>query len=207
MGKIMNEGQGQIFKNPMLEALTKVSFGLAFTVYPIIALSLLSLNIWFGYVPVLLIISAFFGGILFWTFFEYVVHRYVFHIVGESPRTKRFRYVAHGIHHDYPRDAERLIMPPAPWAIIVSALFGLFYLIMGPLAFSFAPGFIIGHLLYVYVHYKIHTDNPPKVLQKQLKHHALHHYKYPNKAFGVSTPLWDLIFGTMPPKGAIAKEH
>ena len=36
------------------------------------------------------------------------------------------------------------------------------------------------------------------------KYHALHHYKYPEtKAFGVSTTLWDWVFGTlcMPEKG------
>ena len=27
-------------------------------------------------------------------------------------------------------------------------------------------------------------------------HHMLHHYKYENKGFGVSQPLWDYIFNT-----------
>jgi sterol desaturase/sphingolipid hydroxylase (fatty acid hydroxylase superfamily) len=28
--------------------------------------------------------------------------------------------------------------------------------------------------------------------------HMHHHFKTPNKRFGVSSPLWDYVFGTMP---------
>jgi sterol desaturase/sphingolipid hydroxylase (fatty acid hydroxylase superfamily) len=28
-------------------------------------------------------------------------------------------------------------------------------------------------------------------------HHVLHHYRNPDRGYGVSTPLWDYIFGTM----------
>ncbi len=32
------------------------------------------------------------------------------------------------------------------------------------------------------------------------RHRSLHHYKHPDKAFGVSNTFWDSVFGTMPPK-------
>ena len=28
------------------------------------------------------------------------------------------------------------------------------------------------------------------------KHHYLHHFKSPDARYGVSTPLWDFVFGT-----------
>jgi sterol desaturase/sphingolipid hydroxylase (fatty acid hydroxylase superfamily) len=33
---------------------------------------------------------------------------------------------------------------------------------------------------------------------KLRKHHYLHHFKTPEARYGVSTPLWDVVFGTLP---------
>jgi len=140
------------------------------------------------------------GGTLFWTLFEYLMHRYVFHLPNWNEAAKRFQYIAHGIHHDYPRDKERLFMPPLAGLGLVVALYLIFILLLQNYTLAFVSGMIVGYLSYSYVHFTIHTETPPKFLKKVQVHHALHHYKYPNKAFGVSSPLWDYIFRTMPPK-------
>ena len=108
----------------------------------------------------------------------------------------------HGNHHEYPRDKERLFMPPVPSIIIASALFGIFYFIgylMGfrAFAFTFFPGFILGYLLYGSMHYAIHAWSPPFKWMKGLwRNHHLHHYKNEEHGFGVSSTLWDHVFGT-----------
>jgi sterol desaturase/sphingolipid hydroxylase (fatty acid hydroxylase superfamily) len=196
--KIHNKGQAQLFRNRYLEMLTKT--------HPLI--------IWGMYLPVFAglpwyaattrnftgwtIVLVFVAGMFFWTFFEYIVHRYIFHMIAESPRAQQFIYVLHGNHHHFPRDRERLFMPPVPSLIIASVIFGLLYLAMRQYAFLFFPGFILGYLIYGSMHYAIHAWNPPFKWMKPLwRNHHLHHYKDEQHGYGVSTTLWDRVFGTM----------
>jgi len=133
----------------------------------------------------------------FWTFFEYIMHRWAFHMVAESERAKKIVYVMHGNHHHFPRDKERLFMPPVPSLIIASILFSIMYLLMGQMVFMFFPGFLIGYLLYGSMHYAIHAWAPPfKFLKPLWRNHHLHHYKSDDKGFGVSSSFWDRVFGT-----------
>ena len=95
---------------------------------------------------------TFLGGMFFWTFFEYLAHRFLFHMIANSGRANRFIYTLHGNHHHYPRDKQRLFMPPVPSLILSSAIFGLMYLILGSKAFMFFPGFLLGYLMYGTMH-------------------------------------------------------
>jgi len=196
--KIHNKGQARIFKSAYLEMLTKTHPLVIWGIYvPIIVLMLYRSNVKFGYAFAWMALM-FVAGMLFWTFFEYLMHRFVFHFVADSPRAQRFIYVLHGNHHEYPRDKERLFMPPVPSLIIASALFTLQYLVIGNNAFMFFPGFILGYLMYGTMHYAIHAWNPPFRWMKPLwRNHHLHHYKEQEKGFGVSTTIWDRVFGTM----------
>jgi len=196
--KIHNKGQAKLFESHYLEMLTKT--------HPLV--------IWFLYMPLILFMLGFahirlefsigymaiifFGGMLGWTLFEYVMHRFVFHFVADSPRAQRIIYVMHGNHHEYPRDKERLFMPPVPSLIIASIVFYLVKLAMGNNVFMFFPGFVFGYLIYGTMHFAIHAWNPPYKWMKPLwRNHHLHHYKNERQGFGVSTTLWDRIFGTM----------
>lgn len=193
-------GSGQLFKNPVLEFLTRTPAFIAYTIYPAIALFLLYLSFIRNDFSVLLTMSVFSAGVLFWSFFEYIAHRYIFHWVSNVAGANRFVYTVHGIHHDYPKDKDRLIMPPIPWIFLVTVIHFALRLIIGEWAFAFESGMIFGYLGYIYVHYQVHTNKPPKFMKNLMIHHALHHYKYPHLAFGVSSTLWDHVFKTMPPK-------
>lgn len=196
--KIHNKGQARLFKNPFLEMLTKshplVIWGmyLPFIVYlPYYSYSTLGYSL----KTVLLI---FFVSIFSWTLFEYFAHRFLFHWVTDNPKLQKVVYTMHGNHHHYPRDRQRLFMPPVPSIILASIIFGIQYLIMGEYVYMFFPGFILGYLLYGSMHYAIHAWNPPFKWMKPLwRNHHLHHYKDEDKGFGVSTTIWDRVFGTM----------
>ena len=196
--KIHNKGQAQLFRNHYLEMLTKTHPLVIWGIYlPVITYLLYysSATLNYRYSTVAL---TFLGGMLFWTFFEYIMHRFVFHMVAESQRAQKFIYVLHGNHHHFPRDKERLFMPPVPSMIIASFILAFFYLIIGTNAFMFFPGFMLGYLLYGSMHYAIHAWNPPFRWMKPLwRNHHLHHYKDDHKGFGVSTTIWDRVFGTM----------
>ena len=192
--------RGRLFRNGFMEAMTRVPPSVAIAVYVPVAMAFVVVNFWQGYVPnVWEATGLFVGGMLSWTLFEYVVHRFVFHFITHSKAIKTFHYYAHGIHHEFPRDHGRLFMPPAIALTVAAVVFGFLIMIMGVRAFMFFPGFVIGYLLYAFLHYSIHRFRPPRSLRFIWRHHLQHHYRCPKLAFGVSSPFWDYLFRTMPP--------
>ena len=177
--------------NSMAAISTYVALAIAVFVYGMIGIDQ----------PFLEKIGLLLAGTLLFTFMEYIFHRFVYHSGEDYMAEENWQYKVHGVHHDHPTDKDLLAMP-IPLAILLSAIFfGIFWLIMGPSTFFFWPGFFIGYASYLYVHYIVHTRKPPQNSLKILwTHHHLHHYVYDDKAYGVSSPLWDVIFGTMPPK-------
>jgi sterol desaturase/sphingolipid hydroxylase (fatty acid hydroxylase superfamily) len=196
--KIHNKGQAQLFKNQYLEMLTKTHPLVIWGMYlPVFAGMPYYAAVKFGFTPGR--IAVFFVmGMFFWTLFEYIMHRFVFHWAAESERARKIVYVMHGNHHHFPRDRERLFMPPVPSLILSTIVFTLMYLVMGRPVFMFFPGFVLGYLIYGTMHFAIHAWNPPFRWMKPLwRNHHLHHYKNEERGFGVSTTIWDRIFGTM----------
>jgi 4-hydroxysphinganine ceramide fatty acyl 2-hydroxylase len=195
------KGQAKLFDSKLAEALTRTHPAYILCMYIPFGLYLL----WYFYTnvePSLTVTLGLFGaGVFFWTFAEYMLHRYVFHWVSENVLVKRVAYLVHGVHHEYPKDKQRLLMPPIPSMILAAVFFGFFKVILGSFAFAFFSGFLIGYLVYAMIHYSTHAFRPPQNAFKFLwTYHSLHHFKCPDKAYGVSTPLWDYVFGTVPPK-------
>lgn len=212
MTQIKTKGGGRLFRNPLLEMLTKTHPAVIISMY----LPLCAFLLWYfhAYIEpsISVLIITFLLGVLTWTFFEYILHRYVFHITGESQLIKKFAYFVHGVHHEYPRDTNRLVMPPLPSLVLAFTFFAFFWLVLGIFNIeiyvsAYFSGFMIGYLTYAMIHYATHAFRPPHNFFKFLwTYHALHHYKYPEKAFGVSSPLWDYVFGTVPPKQPAEKK-
>lgn len=198
-------GQARIFKSDFVESLTKTTPLISVLVYGPAIAALLYVAIGVKGLSVSTTAYWFVFALFFWTFAEYFLHRYLFHFITEADWTKRFHFVVHGSHHTYPRDQERLLMPPVPGLMLATILFSFFYVIFwisghAELTWAFFPGFFLGYLLYSFMHYAIHTYKPPSFLKGLWLHHNVHHYQDNQKAFGVSSPIWDRIFGTMPEK-------
>jgi len=144
-------------------------------------------------------------GLFIWTFSEYTLHRFVFHFNAKCERGKRITFLFHGIHHAQPQIKTRLVMPPVVSIPLALLFYGLFVLIIGRLigaqawVFPSFSGFMAGYLTYDLTHYATHHFAMRRGVFKYLKrYHMMHHYKTPNKRFGVSSPLWDKVFGTFP---------
>jgi sterol desaturase/sphingolipid hydroxylase (fatty acid hydroxylase superfamily) len=195
--KIKNKGQARLFENQYLEMLTKTHPLVIWGMYiPLIVFMLYYSVTGVGFTVERMLLT-FFGAMAFWTFFEYLMHRFVFHLASESPRMQHFIYILHGNHHEYPRDKERLFMPPVPSLILAAVLFGIFYLLLRQNAYPFFPGFLLGYLIYGTMHYAIHAWNPPfKWMKPVWRNHHLHHYKNEELGFGVSSSFWDIVFHT-----------
>jgi len=211
MDKKHDSKQARLFQNPILEAMTKTSPLISIMVYLPVVMIFMYVAISIQGIPATTAFLWFIFAFLFWTLAEYILHRYLFHWISDSKIVMRMHYLMHGVHHDFPNDEERLLMPPVPGLILASILFGLiylFFLLLGhpQISWAFFPGFFLGYLLYSFMHYSIHKYKPPAFLKPLWIHHNLHHHKYPDKAFGVSSVFWDRIFGTLPPESATEKK-
>lgn len=200
----------RLFKSDFLEFFTHISpitvvvIWLPFAAYMLISGINQSVqqskSLWF--VPV-----AFVTGMFVWTFVEYLLHRFLFHLPPHGVKQERLVYLFHGIHHHQPQCKTRLVMPPALSIPLGAIFYGLFYLVLAVVFHSpdwvrpMISGFTIGYLIYDLTHYATHHFPMRSGVLKYLKrYHMMHHYKSPEERFGVSSPLWDIVFNTKPDK-------
>jgi sterol desaturase/sphingolipid hydroxylase (fatty acid hydroxylase superfamily) len=191
--------KGRIFKSDLLESLTRTHIAVPLTLFWTAG----AISLWWSIARLGITWSAavafFLVGALFFTLVEYCMHRFMYHIPGTTEKRKRFQYVIHGVHHDHPRDKSRLALPPVVSVVLAVLFIGLFRMVIGPDGYAFGGGFLFGYSTYLLVHYCVHMYKPPKNFISVLwKHHNLHHYVGDDGAFGVSSPLWDYVLGTMP---------
>ena len=166
---------------------------------PMIIASIL-LGFFFAHVSLTVVFITFVVGLLFWTLFEYLMHRFMFHVLARVSGLNHFHYVIHGMHHEYPMDPYRVIFPPFLSIIVGSGIAGVLALIL-PQSWFFGAlaGFMTGYCWYEFVHYASHQIKWKNMWLKRLKrHHLLHHHNeaFKNKNYGVTTVLWDKVFNT-----------
>ena len=188
-----------MFENPVLEGLTRTNFWFPVTMYYVAAAGIFIYGLFtetFLWWQILLYLTI---GLIVFSFVEYLVHRFLFHFPAVTKKQKEMLYTMHGVHHEFPRDKDRLVMPPVISVLLAIGFFFLFHAVIGKIVYLFYPGFIAGYSTYLFIHYAVHAYRPPNNFLKYLwKHHSLHHYKDTDTAFAVSFPLWDIMFGTMP---------
>ena len=206
-----------MFRSDFLEAFTRVHPVVPHVIYVPVILAMLfwSARLGLGAGRIVLLVAV---GVLVWSLVEYVGHRFAFHAPpdveddvrealaqlepGEAalPALTGWRhklyFIAHGVHHDFPNDSRRLVMPPGVSVPVAVVLFFSFRLLFGaangPAAFA---GVVLGYLVYDTVHYAVHHFRlHGRVTLFLKKRHFRHHYQNSTRDFGVSSPLWDLVF-------------
>ena len=192
----------RMFKSDILEAFSKVHWSTPLFIFiPIILYSLYRSHFVLA-IDIELILLYFIIGLIVWTLTEYLLHRFIFHYQPSSKFGQRLHFIFHGVHHDYPNDSKRLVMPPSVSLPLATLFFFLFQSLFGMvLVFPFFAGFILGYLFYDMTHYAVHHYNMKNKFWLYIKkHHMLHHYKHSDKGFGVSQPAWDYVFNTKFPE-------
>jgi sterol desaturase/sphingolipid hydroxylase (fatty acid hydroxylase superfamily) len=196
--KPQNKGTRQLFKNPVLERLSRTHIAVPLIIFFGYAAGLLYWSVTHTSLSAWVTVALFFTGWLAFTWVEYQVHRHVFHMATYTKWREKLQYTMHGVHHEFPKDKDRLAMPPLLSVTIATILLLLLRLVLGDFVFAFLPGFLVGYASYLGVHYMVHVYQPPKNFLKALWiNHGIHHYKNGEIVFGVSSPLWDYIYGTM----------
>lgn len=202
------DGAVRMFKSNFLEQLTRTKWW----VIPLFWLPLVFTFLLEGYnlfinnfgpsVGFFFTFSFFMFGILFWTLMEYSLHRFIFHW-HPDPNSKQqltLHFLLHGLHHKTPLDRDRLVFPPAA-ALIIVGFFYCFYrlLLPYPIFCCFGTGKLTGYIIYDMIHYYLHHGSPEansKWHKRKIYHHN-HHFKDSEFGFGISTTLWDHVFGTL----------
>ncbi len=202
---IQNERNARVFKSPILNFLSKTHISVPLVIFfgtsiALCAYSLIEFRFSLSKIGLLFLL-----GLLSFTLAEYLIHRYLYHLPGVYKEGK-VAYALHGIHHKFPKDKKLLVMPPVLSVTLSSMILGLIYWIFGKIGFAITAGFLFGYAAYLSVHYLVHAFKPPKNIFRELWiNHSIHHYQDDNTAFGVSSPLWDYVFGTMPDKKSMRK--
>ena len=188
----------RMFKSDFLEAFSKVHWSVPLFIYVPVIGYLFYLSIVDYKVSALDMSGLIVAGLFIWTITEYLLHRFIFHFHATTDFGKRISFMFHGVHHDYPNDTKRLVMPPSVSIPLALGFFFLFQAILGYIFVApFYIGFIAGYLFYDISHYAIHHFNMHSKFWLAIKnHHMRHHYQDPELGFGVSSPLWDLILKT-----------
>jgi 4-hydroxysphinganine ceramide fatty acyl 2-hydroxylase len=184
-------------------------------VHPVVpALMFVPVVAWFAWqgitsLGLLMTMASFAGGLLFWTFTEYTLHRFFFHMPRTTRITRFLYFYSHGIHHAYPDDFYRLVMVPSVSVPLAVIFYSLFHAVLpGGLAAGAFSGMVFGYLIYDYVHFATHHVNPPRaawlrpiaeIMKGQRRRHMRHHFADHDRGYGVSTSLWDHVFRTHDP--------
>jgi len=188
----------RMFESDFMEAFSRVHYTVPLFIYVPVIFVLLYFSISEYHLSALNIVVLFIGGMFTWSLAEYLLHRFIFHHNAKSEFGKKIHFIFHGVHHDYPSDSKRLVMPPSVSIPLAVIFYFIFRLIFGQsLMLPFLAGFILGYLFYDITHYAIHHFNMHSKFWLAVKnHHMLHHYHDEYKGYGVSSPFWDVIFRT-----------
>jgi sterol desaturase/sphingolipid hydroxylase (fatty acid hydroxylase superfamily) len=188
----------RLFRNPILDKLSRVHHWIPAILYLPIAAVLVWLSLEQLTVPV--VIFGLLGGYVAWTLFEYFMHKEVFHLVPPGALGTRLHFLIHGVHHDHPSDPRRLVMPPLVSAPILVVVFLVLRLVCGAdLALPVTAGFLCGYVAYDMLHFHLHHRRPRGRWDAALRRrHMLHHFQDATRGFGISCPWWDDLLGTKP---------
>jgi len=142
------------------------------------------------------LLLAFSGGAFLWTFSEYLLHRWFHTARGSNPASRE-----HLAHH-----ARRLYLVTAmnwlAWAgVLLVGLVGIplvaWTVLPGAEAVVLGVGWVVAYFVYEWIHAANHLWEPRTTYGRWTRRsHFHHHFGAPLRNHGVTTPLWDKVFGT-----------
>jgi 4-hydroxysphinganine ceramide fatty acyl 2-hydroxylase len=187
----------RMFKSDFMEFFSHVHPATPLVLFLPVVAYMLYAAFWQSRLSILAVAVLFVVGTLIWTLLEYVIHRWIFHHEPSTRLGKKLHFIVHGVHHDYPNDGSRLVMPPAV-SIPLAVIFWLFFAVtLGRFAPAVSAGFAFGYICYDSIHYAIHHFPMKRGIWLSLKqYHLRHHFHDDHAGYGVSSPLWDYVFRT-----------
>ncbi|KAI9262135.1 hypothetical protein BDA99DRAFT_482215 [Phascolomyces articulosus] len=192
----------RFFENPILDSLTYA----AWYMVPLVWFPQGAYHIWQSIMTgssLLGTLQGFLLGGFFFTFIEYTLHRFLFHLDEYLPDNSIWLLVhfgLHGVHHFMPMDRLRLVLPPSlSLPLSVPIVYSVHASISNlSTAHAVIAGIMITYACYDCFHYSLHHAAMIDPHTKEMKrYHLAHHYKNPASGYGITSKLWDHVFGTV----------
>ena len=101
----------RMFDNPILDFFSRVHWSTPLILFVPVIIYLLYCAWVIGW-TIVGIVALFISGLAIWTFAEYVMHRFIFHFELPGKLGAKIHFIVHGVHHEYPNDSKRLVLPP-----------------------------------------------------------------------------------------------
>jgi len=183
--------QPSLTTSPVLDriAANKSNYWVGFFTDPAAAIFLLLWDLVVLHTNIYFLASSYISGLISWTLLEYCFHRWIYH------RGDTLAHAGHRLHHESPK-----ALIGMPWFLTTGFLL-LVWLLLGsylqmPYVLSFLAGLTTGFFLYGVFHHVHHHFEFAKRWNRKLRvHHKIHH-AFPEVNFGVTTRVWDYVFGT-----------
>lgn len=145
-------------------------------------------------------------GVAFWTWLEYVVHRYILHGVfpdgpGLNRLTHRLFDHLHVEHHERPWDGNHIngtIKDTGPFLVPMALVATVF---PPHTAFAFLAGMVQAYVVEEWVHHSVHFYHFDNLYFRYIKRHHLYHHSRVGSttAYGLTSGAWDVACGTRIP--------
>ncbi|MEK7254611.1 MAG: sterol desaturase family protein, partial [Bacteroidota bacterium] len=171
----------RMFRQGWMEFFSRVHFSVPLILYVPVVGYFLYRGIVNPDLSAVAVAGLFVAGVFAWSAAEYFLHRYVFHYEPKSSWGQRLHFIVHGVHHDFPNDSMRLVMPPSVSIPLAFLFYFLFKFLLGASMMEpFFAGFVLGYLGYDMIHYSVHHVNwNNKWFMSVKAHHLKHHIKDP----------------------------
>ena len=149
-----------------------------------------------GFMDIILLFLSVFTG---FGFLEYCLHRFAFHLNTKNQRLRGLVYKIHGVHHKFPSNPQYYKTSVYLKIVVILMINLAGYAVGGGAGLVFCSGFGAGYAFYLGIHFMVHHfDAPTRMFRFYWLYHEIHHHINQKKAYGVSNPVWDLVFNTYP---------
>jgi len=189
----------RMFQTPLLEWGSRVHPAIPFVFYIPVVLGVATWGFVTHRTTPLWFLALYPAGWVTWDLLEYFIHRGFFHWEGSGPISRRIHQIAHGYHHTYPDDADRLVMPLGASLPLAALIAFLLFLVGQPQAtLPYFCGIVSSYMFYDFTHWATHYRTPKTAWGKAIRaHHMAHHFACPDKNFGISHRWVDVLMGTL----------
>ncbi len=153
-----------------------------------------------------LAVSSWLLGASFWTWLEYMVHRFILH--GVFPDGPGLRHWSHRLfdhlhveHHKRPWDGDHINGTLKDTAPFLAPLAGGALFLPPATLLAFLAGLVLAYVVEEWVHHSVHFYHFDNACFRAIKrHHMYHHSRAGSQlAFGLTSGLWDVAYRTRIP--------
>jgi len=147
--------------------------------------------------------ASWMAGVLFWTWAEYMVHRFVLH--GVFPDGPGLKHVLHKLfdhlhveHHQRPWDGNHINGTIKDTSPFLGPVFLLALLLPPHTLLAFLAGFTQAYVVEEWVHHSVHFYHFDNLYFRYIKRHHLYHHSRvgAERGYGLTSGGWDVVYGT-----------